>query len=76
MKILYSLIACAILSVMPTMAQLNIQMHYDFGHTLYGRELSNRPELTATIENFSADKWGSTYFFVDGNFGDNVMQSA
>lgn len=57
-------------------AQLNVQMHYDFGHALYGKELSNRQHWTATIENFSADKWGSTYFFVDGNFGDNVMESA
>lgn len=57
-------------------AQLNVQMHYDFGHALYGHELSNRPHLTATIENFKADKWGSTYFFVDGDFGDNILKSA
>lgn len=57
-------------------AQLNVQMHYDFGHTIYGHELSNRPHWTATIENFTADKWGSTYFFVDGNFGGNTMKSA
>ncbi len=56
-------------------AQLNVQMHYDFGHTIYGSELSNRPNWTATIENFTADKWGSTYFFVDGNFADNTMAS-
>lgn len=56
-------------------AQLNVQMHYDFGHTIYGGELSNRPNWTATIENFKADKWGSTYFFVDGNFADNTMAS-
>ena len=51
-------------------------MHYDFADTLYGNELSNRAHWTATIENFKADKWGSTYFFVDGNFANNTMESA
>lgn len=60
---------------MQMFAQLNVQMHYDFGNTFYGNELSNRPHWTATIENFKADKWGSTYFFVDGNFGGNTMES-
>ena len=56
-------------------AQLNVQIHHDFGNNIYGSELSNRPRWTATIENFTADKWGSTYFFVDGNFADNTMTS-
>ena len=50
-------------AAMPASAQLNIQLHDDYGHAIYGKELSNRPEITATIENFTADKWGSTYFF-------------
>ena len=57
-------------------AQLNIQMHYDFGNVAYGNQLSNRPHLTATIENFTPDRFGSTYFFIDGNFGGNTMMSA
>ena len=57
-------------------AQLNLQMHYDMGNAIYGDELSERPKLTATVENFKADKWGSTYFFVDANFADNKMHSA
>lgn len=57
-------------------AQLNVQLHYDFADALYGKELSNRPHWTATIENFKADKWGSTYFFVDLDFGGNTMKSA
>lgn len=73
-KIVLCLLLC--LSVLPICAQLNVQMHYDFGHTIYGSELSNRPHWTATIENFTADKWGSTYFFVDGNFADNTLASA
>jgi hypothetical protein len=56
-------------------AQLNVQLHYDFGDAFYGDKLSNRPYLTATVENFKADKWGSTYFFVDLDFGDNTMKS-
>ena len=66
----------SILVTLQMVAQLNVQMHYDFGHNIYGDELSNRPHLTATIENFTADKWGSTYFFVDGNFADNTLESA
>ena len=60
---------------LPMLAQLNVQLHYDFGNAFYGDKLSNRPHLTATVENFKADKWGSTYFFVDLDFGDNTMKS-
>ena len=57
-------------------AQLNIQLHYDLGDALYGKQLSNRQHWTATIENYSVDPWGSTYFFLDANFGENVLESA
>jgi hypothetical protein len=57
-------------------AQLNVQLHRDFGHALYGADLKTRPNLTATIENFKADKWGSTYFFVDADFADNQLKSS
>ena len=70
------LTALTILVSLPMLAQLNVQMHYDFADALYGNELSNRAHWTATVENFKADKWGSTYFFVDGNFADNSMESA
>ena len=60
---------------LPMLAQLNVQLHYDFGDAFYGDKLSNRPHLTATVDNFKADKWGSTYFFVDLDFGDNTMKS-
>ena len=65
-----------ILASLPMLAQLNVQMHYDFADALYGNKLSNRAHWTATVENFKADKWGSTYFFVDGNFAGNTMESA
>ena len=64
------------MATIPMFAQLNMQLHYDFADALYGKELSNRPHWTATIENFKADKWGSTYFFVDLDFGGNTMKSA
>ena len=63
------------LAVLPIFAQLNLQLHYDFGHHIYGDKLANRPHLTATIENFTADRWGSTFLFVDANFADNQMVS-
>ena len=63
-------------ATLPLFAQLNVQLHYDFADALYGKELSNRPHWTATIENFKADKWGNTYFFVDLDFGGNTMKSA
>ncbi len=72
-KILLS--AILFIATLPMFAQLNVQLHHDFGHHLYGHELSNRAYWTATIENFTADKWGSTYFFVDAEFGDNTMKS-
>lgn len=69
------LIALLAFSATTAFAQLNLQLHYDFGNNFYGKELSNRPKLTATVENFTPDKWGSTYFFIDADLGDNVMQS-
>lgn len=73
MKRLLSL-AILCMATIAAHAQLNVQMHYDLGRTCYGSELSNRSYWSATIENFTADKWGSTYFFVDANFGDNTMK--
>ena len=73
-KILFS--ALMLVATLPMLAQLNVQMHYDFGRTIYGEKLGSRPYPTATIENFTADKWGSTYFFVDANFANNKIASA
>jgi len=43
-----------------TQAQ-NIQLHYDFGE---GRKM-----LTSTVEMFRPDKYGSTFFFIDMDYG-------
>ena len=74
MKRSFLLVAMAIATVTAT-AQLNVQLHYDLGRALYGKELSNRPRVTATVENFTPDRWGSTFFFIDADFGDNVVKS-
>ncbi len=42
------------------MAQVNAQLFYDFG--------DDRRFTTLTLEMFKADKWGSTFFFVDTDF--------
>ncbi len=50
----------------------NLQLHYDFGKSVYrfgpGSQ-ENRPRLTSTVEMFRPDRWGSTFFFVDMNYG-------
>ena len=46
-------------------AQTNAQILYDFG--------SDRKYVTLTLEMFKADKWGSTYFFVDHDFNYDKM---
>ncbi|PTN10556.1 DUF5020 family protein [Mangrovibacterium marinum] len=39
----------------------NIQMHYDFG--------KDRKLVTTTVEMFRPDKYGSTFFFIDMDYG-------
>ena len=53
----------------------NIQLHYDLGRALY-KSLDERPWVTTTVEMFKADKWGSTYFFVDMDYTDKGVSSA
>ena len=43
----------------------NIQLHYDFGSSIYSTEEDGRQDVTATFEKFSADNLGSWYYFVD-----------
>ena len=45
-------------------AAQNVQLHYDFGHTI-NSNLSNRPSVTTTVEMFKPDGLGSTFLFVD-----------
>ena len=54
----------------------NIQLHYDFGRSLYSDDLEGRPRLTSTVEKFHPDKWGSTFFFVDMDYTSRGVVSA
>lgn len=54
----------------------NIQLHYDFGRSLYSKDLSTRPRLTTTVEKFHPDRWGSTFFFVDMDYTSDGVVSA
>ncbi|MBR6820469.1 MAG: DUF5020 family protein [Bacteroidaceae bacterium] len=69
MKKLFLLAAAAI--SMTASAQVNIQLHYDFGRQLYPNAESNRGQVTTTVEMFKADRLGSTYFFVDMDYSGN-----
>ena len=69
------LIALLFLSL-PIMAQ-NVQLHYDFGRSLYNdldktAESNGRAVLTTTVEMFRPDKFGSTFFFVDMDYNKGV----
>ncbi|HEY3369963.1 MAG TPA: DUF5020 family protein [Prolixibacteraceae bacterium] len=44
----------------------NVQTHYDFG--------KDRKNLTTTVEMFRPDKFGSTFFFIDMNYGEAGAQ--
>ena len=60
-KILFLLFAVATVSLQ---AQ-NLQLHYDFGRNIYSEEEPDRQKVTATFEQFKADKLGSWFYFVD-----------
>lgn len=71
MKKTFITITLLLTTLIPAFSQ-NIQLHYDFGRHLYGKgEKSqiDRPAITSTIEMFRPDKYGSTFFFVDMNYG-------
>ena len=54
----------------------NLQLHYDFGGLLHPDELGSRPRLTTTAELFRADKWGSTFYFIDMDYAEGGVRQA
>ena len=62
------LTAAALLACTLASAQVNVQLHYDFGRSLYSEKEANRPNVTTTVEMFRPDKLGSTFFFVDFDY--------
>lgn len=53
----------------------NLQLHYDFGKHIYDDE-SGRQAVTATFEQFKADKLGSWFYFIDLDFNNKGMAGA
>lgn len=65
------------MALLPSMANAqDIQLHYDFGRNIYSDTEAGRPKLTLTYENFTADAWGSWYYFVDVDFSRKFTESA
>ena len=68
--------ACfAVTAVLPAEAQ-NVQLHYDLGRNIYSTEEAGRAKVTATLEQFKADKWGSWFYFVDVDLSSHFTESA
>lgn len=59
-----------------TVCAQNIQLHYDFGRTLYPNEERERPRMTATYEQFRTDAAGSWFYFADFDFYGDGMAGA
>lgn len=55
------LLSVVLLICILTIKAQNIQLHYDFGE--------GRSYLTSTVEMFKPDKYGSTFFFIDMDYG-------
>ena len=53
----------------------NIQLHYAFGRNIYTGEEEGRQKVTATLEQFTADKWGSWDYFVECDFNRKGVKS-
>ena len=75
-QIISALFLCMLLSAVPGLQAQNIQLHYDFGRSLYDKDLQGRPLLTSTVEKFHPDTWGSTYFFVDIDYTSEGVAAA
>lgn len=67
--------AFALLCATAAVAQ-NVQLHYDFGRSIYPDEEAERPRATATYEHFRADGAGSWFYFVDFDFYGDGMAGA
>lgn len=73
-KTVISILFCSIFSI-SALAQVNLQIHYDFGRDFY-KSLGDRPRVTTTVEMFQPDKYGSTYFFIDMDYGKDGIAGA
>lgn len=76
MKVKKISMAAAMLLLATTAVAQNIQLHYDFGRSIYSNEEGERPRMTATYEQFRADKAGSWFYFADFDFFGDGMAGA
>ena len=74
MKKLFSFVLMAVAAL--TANAQNIQLHYDFGRNIYPDQEPDRQKVTVTVEQFSADKWGSWFYFVDLDLSSKFFRSA
>ena len=58
-QIISALFLCMLLSGVPRLQAQNIQLHYDFGRSLYDKDLQGRPLFISTVEKFRPDTWGA-----------------
>ena len=73
------MLACGI-----TVSAQNIQLHYDFGRSIYSEQFGGpqsddvmrRQKVTLTLEQFKADNWGSWFYFVDIDFSSKFVEGA
>lgn len=67
---------CAMLFAALTSQAQNLQLHYDFGRSIYSDDESGRQAVTATFEQFKADKLGSWFYFIDLDIDKKGMAGA
>lgn len=54
----------------------NVQLHYDFGRSIYSDEEATRQKVTVTFEQFKADDLGSWFWFIDLDMYHDGMKGA
>jgi len=69
------LTALMVLIAIGSQAQ-NLQLHYDFGRHIYSDDEGGRQAVTATFEQFKADKLGSWFYFIDLDFDNKGVAGA
>ena len=70
------ILSALLILVAISMNAQDIQLHYDFGRSLYPDEEAGRQKLTMTLEQFKADQWGSWFYFVDIDFSRKFTEGA
>ncbi len=79
MKKVFLFVAFVATLVLPQFAKAqNVQVLYDFGSVMYDEDKAPglNPATLTTVEHFKADKYGSTFFFIDMKYKDTGIQSA